>query len=103
MCRDSGKDINGIRYFHIYDPISWVREISTKVLQVSKDKILIIFDKYGSLGPSQNFFALIELNEGLDLVTSDLIILFGFGPAATSISFLLSCREIAHSINFISV
>ncbi|HGJ5875414.1 MAG TPA: hypothetical protein ACHBX0_02140 [Arsenophonus sp.] len=70
---DSGKDINDICYFHIYDPISWVREISTKVLQISKDKILIVFDKYGSLEPSQNFFALIELN-GLDLVTGDLII-----------------------------
>lgn len=103
LCREAGKNINDIRYFHIYDPISWISEASAKVLQVSKNKILTIFDKYGSLGPAQNFFALIELNACSDLSSDNLIILFGFGPSAISTSFLLSWMEIPTAIDFISV
>lgn len=103
ICRDVGKDISDIRYFHIYDPTSWVAEEAAKVLQVSKDKILTMFDKYGSLGPAQNFFALIELNGYADIFSGDLIILLGFGPFATSTSFLLGWREIPTAIDFISV
>lgn len=103
LCRDAGKDINDIRYFHIYDPIYWVSEVSAKILQVSQDKILTIFDKYGSLGPAQNFFALIELNACSDIFSDDLFILLGFGPFATSTSFLLSWKKIPTAIDFISV
>lgn len=103
ICRDVGKDISDIRYFHIYDPTSWVAEVAAKVFQVSEDKILTLFEKYGSLGPAQNFFALIELNTSSDLFPDDLIILFGFGPSSTSTSFLLSWRKIPTAIDFISV
>ncbi|RXK34034.1 hypothetical protein BBD39_06615 [Arsenophonus endosymbiont of Bemisia tabaci Asia II 3] len=103
MCRDVGKDISDIRYFHIYDPMSWVAKAAAKVLQISEDKVLTLFDKYGGLRPAQNFFALIELNTSSDLFPDDLIILFGFGPSSTSTSFLLSWREIPTAIDFISV
>ena len=103
LCRDAGKDINDIRYFHIYDPIYWVSEVSAKILQVSQNRILTIFDKYGSLGPAQNFFALIELNACSDIFSDDLFILFGFGPFATSTSFLLSWKKIPTVIDFISI
>ncbi|WP_369406973.1 3-oxoacyl-[acyl-carrier-protein] synthase III C-terminal domain-containing protein [Arsenophonus endosymbiont of Aleurodicus floccissimus] len=95
--------MSDIRYFYIYDPTSWVTEVAAKVLQVSENKILTLFDKYGSLGLAQNFFALIELNTSSDLFPDDLIILFGFGPLSTSTSFLLSWRKIPTAIDFISV
>ncbi|KGA42330.1 3-oxoacyl-[acyl-carrier-protein] synthase III C-terminal domain-containing protein [Pectobacterium odoriferum] len=98
LCRDAGKEISDIRYFHIYDPTHWVREVSANALKVNRGKIVTIFDKYGSLGPAQNLFALMELSEQAYVNENDLVVLFGFGPAATATSILLSWSNIPFSI-----
>ncbi|KGA32102.1 3-oxoacyl-[acyl-carrier-protein] synthase III C-terminal domain-containing protein [Pectobacterium brasiliense] len=103
LCREAGKEISDIRYFHIYDPTHWVREVSENALKVDGGKIFTIFDKYGSLGPAQNLFALMELGSKEYISENDLVVLFGFGPSATATSILLRWSNIPFSIQNVQV
>lgn len=96
------KTQTGVDIFHAYDPVDWIYHIMTEKLDIPRDKVVKIYDKYGSLGPAQNFFGLIEALSNPAYSSAKTLLLIGFGPAATATGVMLELAKIPHSIHVTS-
>ncbi|MCC8365900.1 hypothetical protein J8V57_06340 [Xenorhabdus sp. PB61.4] len=98
VCESNGITLNEVKAFYIYDPVEWVANSAAEALGVEKEKVISIFHKYGSLGPSMSFFGFMEIKNYKRLADFDWVIIMGFSPSSTATACLLQWKDIPCNI-----
>ncbi|OSM94308.1 3-oxoacyl-[acyl-carrier-protein] synthase III C-terminal domain-containing protein [Lonsdalea populi] len=93
VCRSANVQLSDIAAFYIYDPVHWVHQAAAKALQIDEKKIFSSFLCYGSLGPTLNTVALIDMAKHFRLRDGQLVITMGFGPTATATACFLRWHD----------
>ncbi|NMN90411.1 3-oxoacyl-[acyl-carrier-protein] synthase III len=93
VCRSADLQLSDIDAFYIYDPVHWVHQAAVKALQIDSKKIFSSFLCYGSLGPTLNTVALIDMAKHFRLRDGQWVLTMGFGPTATATACLLRWHD----------
>lgn len=102
LCRQAGIGLADPAAFHFYDPVPWAAEAAANALGITRQRMVSLFPHYGSLGPAQNFFALIALFTHPQMRAGDVALVTAFAPAAVAIAMLFRLGPVPASLYSVS-